>query len=84
MVRTLAASPPAVRAVLWMDAAVLLGVAFAFARTPALAQAGTWTWVALIGSTLTAVLKATAEPFAKLPLEAEPSAFPLEQRRLAP
>ena len=35
-------------------------------------------------STLTAVLKATAEPFAKLPLEAEPSAFPLEQRRLAP
>jgi hypothetical protein len=35
-------------------------------------------------STLTAVLKATAEPFSKLPLEAEPSAFPLEQRRLAP
>ncbi len=60
MVRTLAASPPAVRAVLWMDAAVLLGVAFAFARTPALAQAGAWTWVALIGSTLTAVLGALA------------------------
>ena len=60
MVRTLAASPPAVRAVLWMDAAVLLGVAFAFARTPALAQAGAWTWVALVGSTLTAVLGALA------------------------
>ena len=60
MVRTLAASPPAVRAVLWMDVAVLLGVAFAFARTPALAQAGVWTWVALLGSTLTAVLAALA------------------------
>jgi hypothetical protein len=60
MIRTLAAWPPAVRAVLWMDAAVLLGVAFAFARTPALAQAGAWTWVALVGSTLTAVLAALA------------------------
>ena len=58
MVRTIAAWPPAVRAVLWMDAVVLLGVAFAFARTPALAQAGAWTWVALVGSTLTAVLAA--------------------------
>jgi hypothetical protein len=35
-------------------------------------------------STLNAVFKATAEPFSKLPLEAEPSAFSLEQRRLAP
>ena len=58
MVGTLAAWPPAVRAVLWMDAAVLLGVAFAVARTPVLAQAGAWTWVALVGSTLTAVLAA--------------------------
>jgi hypothetical protein len=41
-----------------MDAAVLLGVTLAFARTPALAQAGAWTWVALVGSTLTAVLAA--------------------------
>lgn len=60
MVRTLTAPPPAVRAVLWMDAAMLLGVAFAFARTPALAQGGAWTWGALIGSTLTAVLAALA------------------------
>ena len=37
-----------------------------------------------VASTLTAVFKTTAEPFSKLALEAEPSAFPLEQRRLAP
>jgi hypothetical protein len=35
-------------------------------------------------SMLTAVLKTTAEPFSRLPLEAEPAAFPLEQGRLAP
>jgi hypothetical protein len=31
-----------------------------------------------------ALLKATAERFAKLPLEAEPADFPAEQRRNAP
>lgn len=33
---------------------------------------------------LQALLKATAERFASLPLEAEPSAFQVEQRRNAP
>ena len=33
---------------------------------------------------LTALFKTTAEPFAELPFEAEPSAFVLEQRRQAP
>jgi hypothetical protein len=33
---------------------------------------------------LKALLKATAERFAKLPLEAEPSNFQAEQRRNAP
>jgi len=33
---------------------------------------------------LSSLFKTTAEPFAELPLEAEPSAFVLEQRRQAP
>jgi hypothetical protein len=33
---------------------------------------------------LAALFKTTAEPFAELPLEAEPAAFVAEQRRLAP
>jgi hypothetical protein len=33
---------------------------------------------------VTALLKATAERFARLPLEAEPSDFQAEQRRNAP
>ena len=33
---------------------------------------------------LATLFKTTAEPFARLPLEAEPSAFVLEQRRQAP
>ncbi len=33
---------------------------------------------------VTALLKATAERFAQLPLEAEPSDFPAEQQRRAP
>jgi len=33
---------------------------------------------------LEALLKATAERFAQLPLEAEPAAFQAEQRRSAP
>jgi hypothetical protein len=35
-------------------------------------------------ATLATAFKTTAQTFSKLPLEAEPSAFPLEQRRLAP
>jgi hypothetical protein len=35
-------------------------------------------------SALSAALQSTAERFSKLPLEAEPSAFTLEQRRVAP
>jgi hypothetical protein len=33
---------------------------------------------------VTSLIKATAERFSKLPLEAEPSGFPAEQRRTAP
>jgi hypothetical protein len=33
---------------------------------------------------LTALLEGTAERFGRLPLEAEPSGFPAEQRRRAP
>ena len=40
--------------------------------------------VAAAVSTVNAMLKATAERFAALPLEAEPSAFQAEQRRSAP
>ena len=36
------------------------------------------------GNILASLFKATAGPFARLPLEAEPSAFLLEQRRQAP
>jgi len=52
--------PPAVRAILWMDAVLLIAGAFALAHVrPALgAQVGTWTWTALTGSTLTAALGA--------------------------
>jgi hypothetical protein len=35
-------------------------------------------------ATVSALLKGTAERFAKLPLEAEPAAFAAEQRRSAP
>ena len=40
--------------------------------------------IAAAVSTVNALLKATAEPFAALPLEAEPSGFQAEQRRTAP
>jgi hypothetical protein len=40
--------------------------------------------VAAAAATLDAVLKATAERFSRLPLEAEPSGFQAEQRRAAP
>jgi hypothetical protein len=35
-------------------------------------------------STVNSMLKATADPFAGLPLEAEPAGFQVEQRRAAP
>jgi CO/xanthine dehydrogenase Mo-binding subunit len=40
--------------------------------------------LAAAAAIVTALLKATAERFAKLPLEAEPSDFQAEQRRNAP
>ena len=40
--------------------------------------------VAAAVSTVNAMLKATADAFAALPLEAEPSAFQAEQRRRTP
>lgn len=54
--------PPAVRAILWIDAALLVGVALALAgRPPALGHGiALWTWLALGGSVLTAVLAALA------------------------
>jgi len=52
--------PPAVRAILWMDAVLVIAGILAFARVhPALGSgSGTWTWTALAGSTLTAGLAA--------------------------
>jgi hypothetical protein len=53
--------PPALRAVLWMDAVLLAAIALALAgRPPALAAAAedTWMLLALAGSLLTAVLAA--------------------------
>ena len=54
--------PPALRAVLWMDAVLLVGAGLAFAgRPPALAPAAElWSWLALAGSALTALLAALA------------------------
>ena len=42
------------------------------------------THVEATANILSSLFKTTAEPFAELPLEAEPSAFVLEQRRQAP
>ena len=52
--------PAAVRAILWMDAVVLAGLALAAGgKLPALGyDAGLWTWTASAGSTLTTVLAA--------------------------
>ena len=54
--------PPTLRAILWLDAVLLLGAGLALAgRGPELpAGADLWTWLALAGSTLTAVLSALA------------------------
>jgi hypothetical protein len=53
--------PPAVRALLWMDAVLLLGAALALAgRPPALGDVDLSIWLVLAGSTLTAVLAALA------------------------
>jgi hypothetical protein len=40
--------------------------------------------IAAAATGVTSLLKATAERFSKLPLEAEPSGFQTEQRRAAP
>jgi hypothetical protein len=50
------------RAILWLDAVVLVGLALAAGgRLPLLGyQQGAWTWLATAGSTLTAVLAALA------------------------
>jgi hypothetical protein len=54
--------PPALRAILWMDAVLLLGAGLALAgKPPALGHGlDLWTWLALAGATLTAVLAALA------------------------
>lgn len=54
--------PPALRAILWMDAVLFIGVVCALAgRAPALHDIdGVWAWLALAGSTLTAALGALA------------------------
>jgi len=54
--------PPAVRAILWMDAVLLIGVALAFVgKPPSLGhETDVWTWLALAGSVLTAALAALA------------------------
>jgi hypothetical protein len=50
--------PPALRALLWMDAVLFIGVVCALAgKAPALHDIqGVWAWLALAGSTLTAAL----------------------------
>lgn len=52
--------PPALQAILWLDAVLLVAAGLAFGgKPPALAHgADLWTWLALAGSTLTAVLAA--------------------------
>ena len=53
--------PPALRAILWLDVVLLVAAAFALAgKPPALAQADLWSWLALGGAALTAVLAALA------------------------
>lgn len=54
--------PPALRAILWMDAVLVIGVGLALAGRPPVLGEGTdlWTWLALAGSVLTAVLAALA------------------------
>jgi hypothetical protein len=62
--------PPAVRAILWLDAVLLIAAALALTgKPPALGQAGLWTWLALAGSGLTAVLAALAAFHLCLPKE---------------
>jgi hypothetical protein len=52
--------PPAVRAILWLDAVLLVVAGLALAGKPPMLAHGVnlWTWLALAGSTLTAVLAA--------------------------
>jgi hypothetical protein len=53
--------PPAVRAILWLDAVLLFAGALALGgMAPVLEAASGWTWFALAGSTLTAVSAALA------------------------
>jgi len=51
--------PPAIRAILWLDAVILVAAALAlFDTTPDLHGASVWTWISLAGSTLTAATAA--------------------------
>ena len=61
--------PPALRAILWLDAVVLVAAGLAFGGKPlALGHdADLWTWLALAGSTLTAVLAALSAFHLSLP-----------------
>jgi hypothetical protein len=54
--------PPALRAILWLDAVLLLAAALALGGKPPAPDhdADLWTWLSLAGSTLTAVLAALA------------------------
>jgi hypothetical protein len=54
--------PPSLRAILWLDAVLLLGAGLALAGKPPVLAPGAdaWTWLALAGSTLTAVLAAVS------------------------
>jgi hypothetical protein len=61
--------PPALRAILWLDAVLLVGAGLAFVgKPPALEHsAHLWTWLALAGSTLTAVLAALSAFYLSVP-----------------
>jgi Negative regulator of sigma F len=51
--------PPLVRAILWLDGVLVVAALLALGgMPPALANASTWSWIALGGSTLTAALAA--------------------------
>lgn len=66
--RALMRLPPALRAILWLDAVLLVAAALALGgKPPALGSADLWTWLALAGSTLTAVLAALSAFHLSLP-----------------
>jgi hypothetical protein len=61
--------PPALHAILWLDAVLLVAAGLAFGGKPLALEHGAdlWTWLAFTGSTLTAVLAALSAFHLSLP-----------------